>query len=285
MVRKLPNTDFRARRMVLEPDDFGLTDGQPDPAPTDLIDQSVWHGIMDLPDDVAIRTTSHQGSRINLLYELWAGWFEMMPTEAIVKHAMLDCLDDFAVATMSLLHGFYRQAIGILRSALETMVFACLCQITGSQQRWSSWKKGEEELSFVKNRHDMRKTDIIRSLEARAQAATGRTLFADKNGTDPGGWTTSLHTRLSNFVHARGNLTNAEIWNSNGPIYSAQGMKLGYHSQLETYVLLLLLAKIAAPSLDMPVHAEVLFSYDSRRRYLRKLDRKLCRFIKLEIFH
>jgi hypothetical protein len=285
MVRKLPSTDFRAKRMVLEPDDYGLTDGLPDPAPTDLIDQSVWHGIMDLPDDVVIRTTSHQGSRINLLYELWAGWLEVMPTEGIVTQAMLDCSDDFASATMLLLHGFYRQAIGTLRSALETMLFSCLCQITGNLQRWSSWKKGKEELSFVNNRHDMRKTDIIRSLEVRAQAATGRTLFADKNGADPGGWATSLHARLSNFIHARGNQTNADIWGSNGPIYSAQGMKLGYHNQLETYVLLLLMAKIATPSIDMPIHAEVLFSYDSRQRYLQKLDRKICRFIKLEIFH
>jgi hypothetical protein len=75
MVRKLPATDFRARRMVLEPNDFGQTDGKPDTGPTDLVDLAVWHSIMDIADDVAIRTTSHQGSRIGLLHELWArGW-------------------------------------------------------------------------------------------------------------------------------------------------------------------------------------------------------------------
>ena len=60
MVRKLNATDFRARRMVLEPDDFALTDSEPEPAPTDLVDPTVWHGIMDIADDVAIRTTSHK---------------------------------------------------------------------------------------------------------------------------------------------------------------------------------------------------------------------------------
>ena len=47
MVRKLNATDFRARRMVLEPDDFALTDGELEPMPADLVsDRTVWHGIM-----------------------------------------------------------------------------------------------------------------------------------------------------------------------------------------------------------------------------------------------
>ena len=130
----------------------------------------------------------------------------------------------------------------------------------------------------------MRKTSAAEALEDGAKATTGRTILADKNRSDPGGWATSLHTHLSNFIHARGNLSNARIWTSNGPVYSARGMRIGYHSYLETYVLLLLLAKIAHPSLAMPHEADILFSYASRRRYLRKPDRKLCGFIKREIF-
>ena len=49
-------------------------------------------------------------------------------------------------------------------------------------------------------------------------------------------------------------------------------------------VLLLLLARIAHPSLAKTREADILFAYDSRRRYLRKLDRKLCGFIKREVF-
>ncbi len=109
-------------------------------------------------------------------------------------------------------------------------------------------------------------------------------MFADKNRPDPGGWTTSLHSHLSNFIHARGNSSNARIWKSNGPVYSGVGMKTGYHSYLETYALLLLLAKIAHPSLPMPREAKVLFLYESRRRYLRLRDRRLCGFIKREVF-
>jgi hypothetical protein len=284
MVRKLEATDFRARRMVLEPDDFALTDGKPEPAPTDLVSPEVWHGIMDIADDVAIRTTSHQGSRIGLLYQLWGAWVEVMPTSCIVGYAMLDCADDFAASVISLLHGFYRQAVGTLRSALETMVFACLCQLTPDRKSWRAWETGKKEISFGQSRRELRKTTVVRALEDRAKAATDRTMFADKNLSDPGGWATSLHSHLSNFIHARGNLSNARLWESNGPVYSARGMRIGYHSYLETYVLLLLLAKIAHPSLAMPREADILFAYDSRRHYLRQLDRKLCVFIKHEVF-
>lgn len=198
---------------------------------------------------------------------------------------MLDCSDDFAASIMSLMHGFYRQAVGTLRSALEIMVFACLCQLTSDQKAWKAWESGKKEFDFNQTRHNLMKVRVVGTLEDRAKADTGRTMFADKNRSDPGGWATSLHRHLSNFIHARGNTSNGRIWESNGPIYSGEGMRTGYHSYLETYALLLLLAKISYPSLIMPREAEVLFPYDSRRRYLRLRDRKLCGFIKREVFH
>jgi len=173
MVRKLRATDFRARRVVLEPSDFALTDGEPKPAPTDLVDPRGWHGIMDIADDVAIRTTSHQGSRIGFLHELWDAWLEVMPTRCIVGYAMLDCSDDFAASILSLLHGFYRQAVGTLRSALETMVFACMCQLTADRKAWKEWEKGKQEINFVQSRHGLRKTSAVKALEDRAKVATG----------------------------------------------------------------------------------------------------------------
>jgi hypothetical protein len=172
--------------------------------------------------------------------------------------------------------------VGTLRSALEIMVFACLCQLTNDRRGWRAWEAGKEEINFVQSRHRLRQTSAAKALEDRAKTTTGRTMFADKIRPDPGGWATSLHSHLSNFIHARGNLSNARIWRSTGPIYSARGMRIGYHSYLETYVLLLL-AKIAHPSLAMPREAGILIAYDSRRRYLRELDRKLCRFIKREV--
>ena len=186
MVRKLDPSDFRAFRMVLEPDDFALGDDEPDTPPADLVDEKVWHGIMDIADDVAIRTTSYQGSRIGLLHELWGDWLEVMPEAGIVSEAMLDCSDDFAASMLSLIHGFYKQAIATLRSALETMVFACACQLAGDQKRWEEWQKGEE-LRFGDTRARIRAAAPIKALEDRAKAATGQTIFADRSSTYQGG--------------------------------------------------------------------------------------------------
>jgi hypothetical protein len=80
MVRSLETSDFRAVRRTLEPDDYALNDGEPDPPPNDLISKDTWAGIMDLPDSVAIYTTGFQGSRIELLNELWSGMGICDPT-------------------------------------------------------------------------------------------------------------------------------------------------------------------------------------------------------------
>lgn len=72
MVRKLSLFDFRAVRHQLEPDDFAFSEG-PDAAPTHLIDEETWV-ITHLPDDVAIRTSDHNGHRLALLHRLWGDW-------------------------------------------------------------------------------------------------------------------------------------------------------------------------------------------------------------------
>ena len=64
MVSKLPLSDFRAIRQ-----DFAFSEG-PDLAPTNLIDENLTH----LPDDVAIRTSDHNGHRLKLLQDLWSDW-------------------------------------------------------------------------------------------------------------------------------------------------------------------------------------------------------------------
>jgi hypothetical protein len=73
MIRKLPLTDFRATRSKLEPHGFAVSEGQ-DVPPSNLIEQEVWDGIMHLPEDVSIRISDHNGTRLELLHGLWADW-------------------------------------------------------------------------------------------------------------------------------------------------------------------------------------------------------------------
>jgi hypothetical protein len=53
---------------------------------------SVWDGITQLPDDVAIRTSDHNGHRLKLLHRLWGDWIEATrrsskPRRAFQLHA------------------------------------------------------------------------------------------------------------------------------------------------------------------------------------------------------
>jgi hypothetical protein len=76
MSKQLPLSDFRAVRIVLEPDDFALGGDESDPLPSDLISKKIWFGIMDLPDDVVIRTSDHNGKALGEAHWLWARWIE-----------------------------------------------------------------------------------------------------------------------------------------------------------------------------------------------------------------
>src|SRR5579863_3459532 len=66
MTKSMPLSDFRAVRKLLEPDEWGLP-GEETP-PTDMIKPEIWHGIVDLPGDVAISTSDHNGKKLKYLY-------------------------------------------------------------------------------------------------------------------------------------------------------------------------------------------------------------------------
>lgn len=261
MVRPLDPSDFRAYRKILEPDDFALWDGEMDPAPTDLMSEVAWDSIMTLPNDVAVRTTSYQGERIELLYDLWAGWIESMPRQSIVAEAMLDSADDLSAAVFNLVHGFYKQASSSLRSALETTALACECTLTRSPKRWKAWQSGSE-VRYADICKGLAVQDKFLALETNSRAATGGSIFPDQNGHGKA-WGRNLYHRLSKFSHARGDSTNGHLWKSNGPIYSEDGMRVSYHLYVEAYALLIILLKVTYEWFRVPEAAEILFKSDS----------------------
>jgi hypothetical protein len=108
MSKKLPLSDFRAVRYKLEQHEFAISDGQ-DVALTNLIDQETWAGITYPPDDVAIRTSDHNGHRFELLYSLWGDWITATgnpetPDELFA--CMLDAGDALQCTNFLFLHGY-----------------------------------------------------------------------------------------------------------------------------------------------------------------------------------
>jgi hypothetical protein len=270
MGHKLDLADFRAQRSVLDPDDFALGSEEPDPPPTDLIGADVWNGIMTLPDDVAIRTTSYQGSRIEILHDLWSGWVFSMPSKGILSEATHDIADDLQAALYNLVHGFYKQSIAACRNALEMIVFASECELNSDMQRWQSWQKGTGTLNFQRSCRSIATDQKLKQLESIGQKTYGnnRSLLPIDNTPDSkrNAWITNLYGRLCEFAHPRG--TNAQLWESNGPIYSAKGMQISFYSYLETYSALIIMSKIALVKFQVPIAAHMLYSADSIKQYL-----------------
>jgi hypothetical protein len=114
MPHQLPLTDFRSRRIVLDSDDFAVSDGKADPPPGDLVDDEIWDHLTTLPTDVSIRTSNEHGRHLRAQNDLTIAFGD--PVIAIldepddpVRWAMRDVNDELYAATFDFLHGFYRQ--------------------------------------------------------------------------------------------------------------------------------------------------------------------------------
>lgn len=232
MVKDMDLSDFRAIRRVLEPDDFALTDGEPDVPPTDLIEREAWEHIMTLPGHVAITTTSYQGSRIALLHDLSSEWVFSMPNGGITGDAMSVIWDNLEASIFNTVHGHYKTALTILRVALETSVVATRCALAGDQSRWKHWNNGAE-FKFGNACDEILQLPDAGGRESNVAAQMSVGIFRDSARNARDGWARSLYARLCRYSHARGDTTDTSIWNSNGPVYSAEGMKACYETFLD----------------------------------------------------
>jgi len=214
MTTKMPLADFRAVRCTLDPDEFAFSEGDDQP-PTDLLPENVWHGLVDLRDDVAVRTSSHNGTKLKLLYVLWGDWVVAIgdvdnPDE--LYSCMLDAADCFQSATFDLLHGYYRSALANLRAALELVVIGAYANLRPTDSDYLEWKKGESErFGFTKAR---------RALRSALSGAPFQWILDDN------AFPVSTFRELCAFTHSRTNSTDGTLWESDGPVYTSQGCRV-----------------------------------------------------------
>jgi hypothetical protein len=248
--------DFRAIRIVLEEEDFALVEG-PEGPPTDLIDREVWNGIVTLPNDVAIRTSNHYGQVLRVLDQHWSVW--VFATDSVhepVGEAMLDAADEFAAATFNALHGYYRQACGCLRNALEVITTATACQVTGRADLLAKRKAGE--LGFGAACDALQTAPALDALRNQLTTHLGDNIFDQKTKTAPGGWARRLYSTLSGFEHSSPSCRNGDMWQSNGPVFAPKAFKATASSFLETSSLCFLMVKMARPRFPFPDEARSL---------------------------
>jgi hypothetical protein len=213
---KLPSDDFRRRRALLAPHLFADPGTGGDLPPTDLVSREAWKGIIDLPTDVLLRATSHEGSAVDQLHSVCAAWIFTTPMEeteapyvfepALLAHEEFDALAFIA------LHGYYRQALGCLRNALEQMTVGAGLAVRQDATLFARWRNGEE-VKFGNARDWIAASADGQQLDSLAAPAT---IFS-QDGSDP--WLTRLYKRLCGYAHSRAGTNNIDFWESNGPVH------------------------------------------------------------------
>jgi hypothetical protein len=257
MTKRLSQSDFRAVRVVLEPEDFALGSEKPDPPPSDLISDKTWHGIMDLPDDVAIRTTDHNGQILGEVYWLWGRWIEVVgEVDDALFVPMLDATDDLQASFFDSVHGYYRTAFSALRNVIEVMTVGT-CGALTSTPLYEEWQRGTSEFKFG-TACDLLSSDA--SLAAFNQGLRSKgheSLWDARRAGSPGGYSRRLYRNMCDFAHSRPGFTDGDLRSSNGPIYVSNVFRNWYYAFLRTTSLCSVLMLLARPKGDRAAFADI----------------------------
>ena len=240
---------FRERRVYLSPEAFA-DPGDGDHTPTNLIDCEVWMGLMDSPTDVLLQTTDHFGTTflaMRSISDIWISGIVPDGTDLpLVFDAYLDAYDEFEAAPFIAAHGWYRQATAGLRNALEVMANAARFAIRGEQAAYAAWRNGTADPPKFGNSVDL----IGEALSVTAAESTlpAGGLF----GRNPDGVLRALYEELCRFAHGRPGHTNADIWESNGPVFVPAAFTQFWRDFRDTFLACSILLKLAHPGLERP---------------------------------
>jgi hypothetical protein len=249
MAKKLPLSDFRAVRYKLEPHEFAVSEGQ-DVDPTEIVDEEIWAGMTHLPEDVSIRISDHNGTRLKLLYSLWGDWIRATGDPEKPDQlfgGMLDAVDAFQCTNFLFLHGYYRAAMAELRVALEVVMIGTYGNLKPDDHEYVRWKTSGSELGF---------TRVRKRMHGMLRAEQGKWLLADGEFPD------ETFKRLCNFTHSRPDSSDAALWQSNGPVYKHEAIRLTFFTTLSVYAICYLLVRIARPHFALPPDSRILFEED-----------------------
>lgn len=268
MPKQMPLDDFRAVRSVLEPDDYAYSSGIPDPPPSDLIPEDVWHHLTTLPDEVAVRTSNRHGTLIARLNQLAGTWPVCVGDSEhadLVGLAMIEMINEPDASLYNMLVGFYRQAVDSLRIVLESVSMGALCQLTAQDSRLQNWLEGNEEVKFREVANGLQGAPETNRLHDHLQQVS-HSGFADQANRAQayrGGWLRQLYQRLCKYSHGQPLFNNTSLWQSNGPIYVGRAVAIVTGLFMETFVASYILVKLCRPEFELPAEAREIFEGDS----------------------
>ena len=217
---RLKRLDFRRTRAFFAPHVFALGGDVPDPPPTSLVEVEVWRHAMDLPTDVALRTSSYGGATIGRMAALSSAWLFSLPDpgRSTVEEALLPAYEEFEALIFNAIHGCYRQAAGCLRNAFELMTHAAAFVATGNQQGLEDWRDGLIEPTVGNSRAEIFRSPLGVQIEALVAPAS---IFSSVSTA----WSKRLYRRLCGYAHSRSGYQNADFWESNGPVWVPRALE------------------------------------------------------------
>lgn len=242
----LPKGDFRRLRRYLAPWLFALPggdEGKTYPPPGDLVSEESWDGVMTLPTDVALKSSSYEGSLVSRLATLHSEWIFSWPNPGeapFMEEAALLAGEEFDALVFNALHGYYRQALGCLRNALETLTVAASLAATKSQVLFERWRRGEREIRFGQARAWLR--DSLKGKQVESDAAPA-SVFGDGDTS----WTKARYARLCAYAHSHAGYNNVDFWASNGPVFVPPALRVVEKEFRETLALAYLLLRLGWP--------------------------------------
>lgn len=257
--------DFRSYRRLLLPEAFAFAEGH-DLPPKDLIDENVWNSIMNLPDDVSLRTSANHGTELKFMHALWGSIIENIgTTEDVMWHSLLDVADELMACIVNSLLGFYAVAASCLRSALELAMHGTYYQRCKTLNKYKLWRESRGDVNFGKACDALNSLSDVKALNAYIYSKMKDTIFEQKNSryhNYPGGWARKLHLKLSNFAHSKPAYSHVDLWNgSSGPIYVPQSFGKISALYCDTLALIYVLIKIARPKFELPSETRFIFNF------------------------
>lgn len=248
-IRPITQGTYRERRAYLADHVFLAVPGGSQP-PNDLLGEESWASLTDLPTDVLLRTTDCLGRMVDDMLTQAYAWLCALPTDPssapFVFDAHIDAHDEFRAAPFIAAHGHYRQATASLRNALEVMTHAVRFAVRNDQAGFQAWRNGTADAPKFGN-----SSDLIGGNAAVAQidaALGGAGIF----GVKPPGVLRSLHTDVCRYAHSQPGYTNADIWQSNGPVFIGKAFTQFWLDFCDVLLVSYVLLKIAYPTLDLP---------------------------------
>jgi hypothetical protein len=191
---------------------------------------------------------------------LWGDWISVVdalqaavtnPAESPIARTACDATDYFQASIFNALTGHYRLAFTALRAVMENTFLGMHFQLASSNNDFNDWLNGGE-FNFGPIANGIRQHSNVNALEDSLMSSLSDNLYRQAHrGIHEGGFARRLFRRLSKYAHGAPGHTDADMWQSTGPVFVGNVFADWAQYFLAVYALALIHCRLAQPKLDV----------------------------------